>query len=283
MLTINPSLKIVATILAKNESDIIGQMIEHHLCHGVSKIIFTDNNSTDDTRKIAEKYPEVIEIIDEPDDTHNQSKHVTKMARLACKLNPDWIIHLDADEFWGGLSNLRMIDSDIVSCETMYLHPPVEHFSISNMRYYLDFDHLPIPQEAKIAHRPDPNIEITHGNHGVVGRDGLYTRKIFRHHYPIRTLEQWERKAKGHLCLNKRNSSCARWENWYNSISLRNDYNKITSLWKSFIEHQDSESFMSLMKFWAAQDMMSLFENSNMLPKIGEWPKENNEKQSCID
>jgi len=277
MLTITPGLKIVATILAKNESDIIGPMIEHHLANGISQIIFTDNNSTDNTREIASKYPEVVEIIDETDDTHNQSKWVTRMARLACKLDPDWIVHLDADELWGGFSSLRTVSDSVVSCERMYLHPPTaEPFSLENMRRYLNFDHLPIPQEAKVAHRPDPDIEITHGNHGVLGKSYGHTTKVYRHHYPIRSLEQWERKAQGHLCLARRNSSCARWENWYNALSeskLTDQYHKLTSLWDSYGKKQDSEVFMSLMEFWATQDMIAFFENNNMLPTVDEWPR----------
>jgi len=271
MLAIKPGLKIVATVLAKNEADIIGQMIEHHLSSGVSKIIFTDNASTDNTRKIAEKYPEVVEIIEEQDDTHNQSKWVTRMARLACKLNPDWIIHLDADELWGGFSCLRTFEGSIASCETMYLHPPIKQtFSLDSMKYYLNFDHLPIPQESKVAHRPDPDIEITHGNHGVVGKSYGQTKHIYRHHYPIRSLEQWESKASGHLCLMRRNSSCTRWENWYNS-DLKDDYNNLTNLWKSFIDKQDHDVFISLMKFWATPDMIQLFQNEKITPNVEKW------------
>ena len=53
MFQIKPSLKIVATILANNEEDIIGQMIEHHIHQGVQSFIVTDNNSTDRTAAIA--------------------------------------------------------------------------------------------------------------------------------------------------------------------------------------------------------------------------------------
>ena len=106
---VRPSLKIVATILAKNEEDIIAENIEHHIEQGVSQFIVTNNNSTDHTRSIVEKYPEVAEIIDEPGDNHHQSKWVTRMAKMACKLNPDWIVHLDADELWGGFFHLRFM------------------------------------------------------------------------------------------------------------------------------------------------------------------------------
>src|SRR4051812_8210794 len=116
---------IVATILVKNEEDIIGANIEHHINQGVSKFIITDNGSTDATATIASRYPEVVEIISESDDCHNQSLWVTRMARLACKLKPDWIIHLDADELWMGLGNLRC-DCEVFGSTKMYLHPPAE-------------------------------------------------------------------------------------------------------------------------------------------------------------
>ena len=279
MLAINSGIKIVATILAKNEEDIIGQMIEHHLSQGVSQIIFTDNNSTDNTRSIVEKFPEVVEIIDEKDDAFHQSKWVTRMAKMTCKLDPDWVIHLDADEFWGGLHNLRSMQCDSVSSEAMYLHPPTEEFSLNNMRFYLDFDKLPIPQESKIAHRPDPNIEILHGNHGIAGKNCTSTKKIYRHHFPIRSFSQWKSKASGHLSLVKTNSTCVRWENWYNSAS-QEEYSKITNLWNSFCVNQNKDDFISLIRYWSTDEMVNLFETNDMMPIIGEWPKERNEEQS---
>ena len=71
MINYNKPLKIVATLLAKDEEDIIAQNIEHHINQGVTDFIVTNNRSKDHTRTIVEKYPEVKEIIDEPDETHN--------------------------------------------------------------------------------------------------------------------------------------------------------------------------------------------------------------------
>src|SRR5207237_77831 len=45
--------KIVATILARNEEDIIGECIAHTLSRGVDEIILMNNASTDRTREIA--------------------------------------------------------------------------------------------------------------------------------------------------------------------------------------------------------------------------------------
>jgi glycosyltransferase involved in cell wall biosynthesis len=287
MLTLKPKTKIVATILAKNEEDILGPMIQHTINQGVSQIIFTDNASRDRTRGIAASYPEVVEIIDEPGDDHNQTKWVTRMARLACKLKPDWIIHLDADEFWCGIQNLRKFDTAIVGCERMYLHPPVGHFTLGGQRHYLDFDHIPIPQECKVAHRPMEDIVITHGNHGVAEPTASYTSTtdVYRHHYPIRSCKQWEQKASGHLALERRGSYCKRWSKWYDLFCepagwphppAWDWWDGMTKLWSRMINDGVShDDFIALASVWAEDDMIEFFKNrTDMLPRIGEWPKD---------
>lgn len=279
MLSITPSIKIVATILARNEADIIGPMIEHHLSQGVWKIILTDNASSDDTRQIAARYPEVIEIIDEADNTHNQSAWVTRMARLACKLNPDWIVHLDADEFWCGLQSLRDSIGDSVASECMYLHPPAANkFDLFEMRHYVDFDRVAIPQELKVAHRPDPEIEIIHGNHGIIGRAVPTTRRIWRHHYPIRSAKQWQRKSAGHLNLQRRNSTCERWENWYTMLAGSQEeqqFQLLLDLWTQFRQCPSKELLLSLLNYWATPAMIQFFKDHPDLPEIRQWPPEN--------
>jgi glycosyltransferase involved in cell wall biosynthesis len=279
MLTIKPTIKIVATILAKNEADIIGLNIEHHINQGISQFIVTDNASTDGTRQIIEKYTEVVEIIDEPGNDHNQPKWVSHMAKLACKLEPDWIVHLDADELWCNLYQLRHVRGKVAGCERMYLHPPTgEVFDWREQRFYLDFDECNIPQESKVAHRSDPEIAITHGNHGVVNAEIEFTRAIYRHHYPVRSYEQWARKAEGNEALKRRNSHCVRWQNWYNLLTsgkLRDEYSRLTSLWRQTTTQMDHERFVSLMDFWATPEMVDLFQkNPSILPIVREWPRQ---------
>ena len=269
----------MATILAKNEEDIIGKNIEHHIEHGISKFIVTDNNSSDNTRRIAEQYPEVVEIIDEPGTDHSQSEWVTRMSQIACKLQPDWIVHLDADELWCGLYNLKKIDGPIASCERMLLHPPVEgNFSLLSHRHYLNFDNMPIPQECKVAHRPDPNFVIEHGNHGVKGRSGEHTMQVYRHHYPIRSLTQWEMKSMGHLALQQRKSCCERWENWYNlhlAGKLGENFNFLCENWSEYRSNKNPAAFANMLSFWATPEMIDYFKNNpHLLPDVGEWPNE---------
>jgi glycosyltransferase involved in cell wall biosynthesis len=273
-------LKVVATILARNEQDIIGANIEHHLAQGVWRFIVTDNSSTDGTRAVAARYPEVVEIIDEPDETHNQSASVTRMAQLACKMNPDWIIHLDADELWCGLSNLREINASEVGSTKVFLHPPTGHnFDLQKMRYYLDFEAIKqLPGECKVAHRPNPDIIITHGNHGFSGDVKVqYTKDLWRHHYPIRSYSQFERKTvDGHRALLRRNAICARWEKWYNlhlNGRLANFYDLAVAAWSGMVSLPNVEDLLTLLGLWSTEDVIYLFTKERCLPSVGEWPR----------
>ena len=275
MFKIKPTIKIVATILANNESDIIGTTIEHHIKQGVTHFIVTDNASTDQTRSIMERYPEVVEIIDEPGNDHSQSKWVTRMAQMACKLSPDWIIHLDADELWCNLGSLREQRGNVVRCEKMYLHPPMgDEFNLQKMQWYLNFNHLPMPQECKVAHRPDPDILISHGNHEAVGKDSELGQ-LERHHYPIRSYRQLESKAKKHEALKRRNSICKRWESWYDLLSqgkLENEYKRIVNHWHAMTEGDiDKQHFLELLSFWATPEMLEYFKDNNHMPRIEKW------------
>jgi glycosyltransferase involved in cell wall biosynthesis len=279
MIISNSPCNIVATLLAKNEEDIIGANIEHHINHGIKQIIVTDNGSTDNTKSICAKYPEVVEIIDEPGECHEQSAWVTKMARMACKLNPDWIIHLDADELWEGFYSLRSFDAKVVGSTSLFLHPPVSaNFSIVEMRYYLDFNHIDIPGECKIAHRPDPELVITHGNHGVTNSARIhYTKNVCRHHYPVRSINQFISKAvNGHLALKRRNAICERWEKWYNlhqQGKLASLFESVCQHWQNMIANPNLQDLLKMMEFWSTPETMEFFQVQQVLPIIRTWPK----------
>lgn len=275
-------LNIAATIMCRNEEDIIGANIEHHINQGVKWFVVTNNNSTDTTRNILSKYPEVKEIIDSDDDTHNQSKCVTKMAKIANKLKPDWIIHLDADELWSGLTRLRDTDHNAFGSVRMFLHPPVNSdFDLNKMRYYLDFSATGLQDECKVGHRPDDDVVITHGNHGFADkRPMLFTTEIWRHHYPVRSCEQFVRKTvEGHEALSRRNAICERWEKWYNlhrDGKLEQFYHDICTTWTNMVESPNTSDLTYLLNFWSTPEVVWLFHQTNILPTIGQWPRTSN-------
>jgi len=97
------SKKLIMTLLVRNEEDIVDETIKFHLNSGVDFIIATNNNSNDGTRDILLKYQALgkLELIDEYANNFNQVKWVDRMIKIAInKYKADWIINVDADEFW---------------------------------------------------------------------------------------------------------------------------------------------------------------------------------------
>ena len=96
-------MKLVMTLLARDEADIIGANIDFHFGQGVDLIIAMDNLSVDDTAKILRDYERrgLVHYLSQPEDNYMQHRWVTGMARLAfAKFGADWVINSDADEFW---------------------------------------------------------------------------------------------------------------------------------------------------------------------------------------
>ena len=96
-------MKLVMTLLVRDEADIVDAQIAFHLAAGVDFVIATDNRSEDGTTDVLERYERDgrLRLLREEGDDLRQSEWVTRMARLAAtEHGADWVLNADADEFW---------------------------------------------------------------------------------------------------------------------------------------------------------------------------------------
>ena len=95
-------MRIVGTLMVRDEVDIVAAMVEHHLAQDIDMLIVTDNASADGTTEVLEAYVETgrVELHHDPVHRKQQGTVVTGMARRArTHHRADWVLNLDADEF----------------------------------------------------------------------------------------------------------------------------------------------------------------------------------------
>lgn len=221
------SSRIVAVMWVRDEEEIIEANLRHHIAEGVGTFLITDNGSADRTAEIARKFPEVKEVWHNPEHDYRQGRCLTRMARVACDFNPDWVMCVDADEFWVGLEALGRLDGRALRVGTFCEHVPLPGlapgaFTPCQMPYYRQY-WCTLP---KMIHRPRRDIQIQDGNHTLVG---VETKEIVVHHYPVRSYEQFEHKVviSGEALARRGNDVAWHLQKWYRSYQggrLRQEY-----------------------------------------------------------
>ena len=96
-------MKLIMTLLVRDEEDIVAANIDFHLAHGVDFFIATDNLSVDGTTEyIAHlRAAGCSSLYFEADDDHAQYRWVTTYGTVGLhQYGADWVINNDADEFW---------------------------------------------------------------------------------------------------------------------------------------------------------------------------------------
>jgi len=209
-------MKLVMTLLARDEADIVEEWLAFHLNAGADFVVATDNRSTDRTTEVLERYARAghVHLIREPGVDLRQDEWVTRMARLAATdFGADWVINSDADEFWWprGASLRDMLAAvpprygTVGAFLRMFVPRPAGEGSFAE-RMTARFSALaPINDPAslykpirKIVHRAHPEIRVTRGNHALVDSPfaplrGWYPLEVF--HFPLRSHEQCAHKA----------------------------------------------------------------------------------------
>jgi Glycosyl transferase family 2 len=209
-------MRLVMTVIARDEADILDAHLAFHLNAGVDFVLATDHRSTDGTTEILERYRRdgYLRVTREEDVEYREVEWRTRMARLAAsEFGADWVINSDADEFWWprgadlkevldalpqryGLVRgfwrpfLPVVDDDAFFAERMTVRLSPEaaiHDPSSQFR-----------PNAKVVHRADPRVTVGRGNHSVEDVSlqplrGWYPVEVL--HFPLRSLAQVERKA----------------------------------------------------------------------------------------
>lgn len=208
-------MKLVMTLLARDEADIVESWLAFHLNAGADFVIATDNRSEDGTTEVLERYAQEghVHLIREPGEDLRQNEWVTRMARLAATdFGADWVINSDADELWWPRgASLRDVLAAVPprygtvgAFLRMFVPRPGDEEPFERMT--VRFSALaPINDPAslykpirKVVHRAHPEIEVTRGNHALVDSPfaplrGWYPIEVF--HFPLRSLEQTTHKA----------------------------------------------------------------------------------------
>ena len=212
-------MKIVMTLMVRDEADVVGAMLEHHRAQGVDHVIITDNGSIDGTADVLRRYEEAgfATVWHDPVHRKQQYQTVTRMARhAATAMGADWVINADADEFWIPTTgtSLREVLAD-VSADVPYLTVPVVNLTGRPAKDGTGLDRLvyrdlrtsvelravgiPFPPTADAVHRGHPLVEIAQGNHfvsapGWPAEGGAAPLEVL--HLPWRSWRQYEHKVR---------------------------------------------------------------------------------------
>ncbi len=199
------------TLCVKDEGDILDAQLAFHLNVGVDFVIATDTGSTDSTVEILERYERAgkLDLRRDHSTPFRLAEQRTKMARAAAETyDADWVINSDGDEFWWP----RAFD-----IKTVLDALPARYGVVSGLwRPFVPQpdDGLPFYERmtarlapahpindptskfrpnTKVAHRGDPSVTVTRGNHTSVGTHhqplhGWYPFEVL--HFPFRSPEQ---------------------------------------------------------------------------------------------
>ena len=212
-------MRLIATMMVRDEVDIVAAMVEHHLDQGVDLLIVTDNGSVDGTTEVLEAYAAtgLVELHHDPVHRKQQGSVVTSMARRARTTHrADWVLNLDADEFQVPLDRSITLRQAL---EATPLHlnaftvpvvnlvgPPgwsgsgVDRLQWRDRRPVEDLERIGIHAHPtpNAVHRGESDIVVAQGNHFVsLVSNGQPPTEVATEvlHLPWRSWSQLERKV----------------------------------------------------------------------------------------
>ena len=204
--------------MIKDEDDIIYENLVWHFCVGFRKFIIVDNNSTDNTRLLVEKFKKqvvgkaIVVIIDDPIVEYIQSQKTTGAMLLAHSIWPkvEWVFSVDADEFWYPNIGLKSILGKIPNKIDVILTMQHNHASIETAENFNSsgffYENIKFRMKSlsgvvgKVAIRPRIDVIIEQGNHSaksetkILSVSGGNTLGLDIRHFQMRSIAQTEKK-----------------------------------------------------------------------------------------
>ena len=220
-------IKLIMTLVVKDEEDIIEQNIRFHCALGCDGFIVSSHNSTDNTNKILEKLKEeglVLEIIYRTSPNHQLNVWVNEMVQIAKKkYKADWCINADADEFYysnsldlkksiikdtAGWANVLIVDSNFLFPDDKknyltdsyyFVTKPFQQFEAEQLNLKDEYYKIFIGSQGctKVIHSTKGNPRCQKGNHSIK-MDKLKmisSTDIRLFHYHIKNYEKYVAKV----------------------------------------------------------------------------------------
>ncbi len=209
------AVKVVGLYLVRNEADIIETNLRHHFAAVIDEAIVIDNGSTDGTLEIVAGLRSDLPIqLSSEVGAMLQPERVTRLARLATLQGADWVLPIDADEFWVGAgvpfrevleeapTEARALFVELVffvqrrdvlvatpTClASMRMRPPlavgpVEQ--VSRMVWAEEIGWVEVAYTPKCILRARPDVTVSTGNHLTGIEGGMSTDRATCLHAPF--------------------------------------------------------------------------------------------------
>jgi Glycosyl transferase family 2 len=217
--------RIFGLLVVRDEVDILRLCVLHHLTAGCERILVVDNGSSDGTgtvlRRLAKRTPLSWTVDPGP---YRQDEFMTGLAHEAARAGADWILPLDADEFWtsetdletalearpqSGAAEVGRVDlvqrreqltpqPHGVLTMTMRVAAPTEVTDDSIRRFLAcELSVFEIRAAPKLALRAAPDLFVPRGAHHASGLPGpvVPAPDLTILHAPLRARSCLERKA----------------------------------------------------------------------------------------
>lgn len=243
-------MRIVMTLLVRDEIDVIDDQLSFHLASGVDFVVAADNESSDGTTEILERYAREgrlhrVEVAD----PFSQVDVMTTLAHIAAtQFDADWVINSDADEFWWARgASLKEILASVPmrygSVRGMWRNfaprpdgsdPFAERMTVRSQEPRVELH--PLNTHFKTVHRAGADVQVGGGNHDVVGNDvrpvsSWYPIDVL--HFPIRSFEQFSRKFLRWWEITSTDGAAT--NPFYNRVRTAQQEGRLRELYESFV------------------------------------------------